>query len=336
MNVFCPQEIFNSQFDFEKHALALFHLQAQFNPVYNEFLKLLKVDLQQVKTLQAIPFLPVELFKNQRVYTHYDFGFDQPDVEFLSSGTQGEPSHHFLKACWYEQVCLRAFEHFYGSIKDYIVLALLPSYLERKHSSLVYMISYLQQVGNHSESGFFLYDYENLLHRIISLKNQEKKIWLIGVTHALLDFAETVAQKRLNTFLSEIKNLIIMETGGMKGRREEMTREQVHALLKEKIGVKAIHSEYGMTELMSQAYSKENGIFFSPPWMKVMIRSIHDPAEYEPSGHTGLINIIDLANLFSCAFLATSDLGKSYDDGSFQVLGRADNSDIRGCNLLIS
>jgi phenylacetate-coenzyme A ligase PaaK-like adenylate-forming protein len=336
MNAFYPQEIFNPRFDFEKYALSLFHIQARFNPVYKEFLQLMKVDPHQIQTLKAIPFLPVELFKNQRVYTHYDFGFDEPDVEFISSGTQGEPSHHYLKPSWYEQVCQHAFEHFYGSIKDYIVLALLPSYLERKQSSLVYMIQYLQRAGNHPESGFFPYDYEKLLQRLIALKNQEKKIWLIGVTYALLDFAEVVAQNGMNTLLPEIKNLIVMETGGMKGRRQEMTRQQVHALLKEKTGVSVVHSEYGMTELMTQAYSKENGLFFSPPWMKVMIRSLHDPAEYEPGGHTGVINIIDLANLFSCAFLSTRDLGKCYADGSFEVLGRADNSDIRGCNLLIS
>lgn len=336
MGNFSPSEIFKPDFDFSKQALQLFKIQSLHNRIYNEYLKLIRIKPEDVKTVEQIPFLPIELFKTNDVVTASDFGFSRNKTEFISSGTTGNQSHHFIIPEWYEQVCFKNFEWFYGGVTDYVILALLPSYLEQKHSSLVFMMNHLMKTGGKPESGFFLNNYAELLEHLEKLKSTSHKIWLIGVTYALMDLAEGMEKNGMKNFFSGFENLILMETGGMKGRREEMIREEVHSFLKEKTGIKTVHSEYGMTELMSQAYSKGEGKFFAPPWMKISIRSIHDPLSSEPVGKTGAINIIDLANISSCASIATHDLGRMNADGSFEILGRMDNSDLRGCNLMIN
>jgi phenylacetate-coenzyme A ligase PaaK-like adenylate-forming protein len=336
MEKFSPHEIFNPSFDFEKQALALFKIQAACNPVYNRYIQLLGITPDKVNSLQQIPFLPVELFKTQPVVTDFDFGFSGSPVRFISSGTTGTQSHHFLHAEWYQTVSQKIFEMFYGSLNQYIILALLPSYLEQKNSSLIFMMNHLMKVSGSAENGFYLNNHEELITLLKKLKSSAKKIWLIGVTYALLDLAEYMEQHGMKTFFSEFENLILMETGGMKGRRKERIRQEVHAMLKEKTGIASVHSEYGMTELTSQAYSKGEGKFAAPPWLRILIRHADDPYCYHQPGKTGGINLIDLANVSSCAFLATQDLGKLNDDGSFEISGRMQNSDVRGCNLMVS
>jgi hypothetical protein len=236
--------------------------------------------------------------------------------------------HLVTDVSWYDESFRRAFDLFYGDIKSYCVLALLPSYLEREGSSLIYMAEDLVKASGNPDSGFYLYNHADLYHQLKKQQQAKKPTLLIGVTFALLDFVE---QYQLN-----FPELIVMETGGMKGRRKEMIREELHDKLCKRFGVRSIHSEYGMTELLSQAYSKGDGIFNCPPWMKIMTRDTNDPMSSLSGSQTGGINIIDLANINSCSFIATQDLGKVYADGSFEVLGRFDNSDIRGCNLLIA
>lgn len=336
MQDFSLYRIFNPHFDFSQQALQLFKIQARHNRVYSEYLKLIRVKQEEVSTVEQIPFLPIELFKTHEVITEFDFGFGNDVIEFISSGTTGIQSHHFIRPGWYEQVCLRNFEWFYESVKEYVIIALLPSYLEQKNSSLVFMMNHLIKKAGKTESGFYLDNYPELIEQLKELKSSAKKTWLLGVTYSLLDLAETLEQNGMRNFFSGFENLVLMETGGMKGRRKEMIRENVHAWLKEKTGIRTVHSEYGMTELMSQAYSKDEGNFFTPPWMKIGIRNINDPLSSEETGKTGAVNIIDLANIFSCAFIATHDLGRVNADGSFEILGRMDNSDLRGCNLMIS
>lgn len=336
MHGFSPSVIFHPEFDFSKQALQLFRIQSQHNPVYTEYLKLIRVNPDEIKSVENIPFLPIEFFKTNHVITDYEFGFNSDKMEFISSGTTGNQSHHFIFKEWYEQVCLRNFELFYGDVKAYTILALLPSYLEQKNSSLVFMMNHLMNAGGNSQSGFFLNNLDELTEQLKQMNSSSNKIWLLGVSYALLDWADAIEKKGMKNFFSGFENLILMETGGMKGRRKELIREDVHALLKEKTGIKTVHSEYGMTELMSQAYSKGKGRFFTPPWMRISIRSIHDPLSNEPPGKTGAVNIIDLANISSCAFIATHDLGRMNADNSFEILGRMDNSDIRGCNLMIN
>lgn len=332
---FSPSEIFSPDFDFQKQALGLFKIQSKHNRVYSEYLKLIRVNPDEIKSVDQIPFMPIELFKTNHVVTEYNFGFSGSRMEFISSGTTGNQSKHSIIPEWYEQVCLTNFEWFYGDVKTFIILALLPSYLEQKNSSLVFMMNHLMKAGGNSRSGFYLNNLKELMEQLHKLKSSSYKIWLLGVTYALLDLADEMDKNGMKNFFSGFENLMLMETGGMKGRRKEMIREDVHAVLKEKTGIKTVHSEYGMTELMSQAYSKGEGKFFAPPWMKIRIRSIHDPLCDEPAGKTGAVNIIDLANISSCAFIATHDLGRTNADGSFEILGRMDNSDIRGCNLMI-
>lgn len=314
-----------SEADFEQTALEVFRFQAAQVPVYRDYLKLLGVDPLRVFEMHKIPFLPVELFKTHRVLPE---GME-PQLVFSSSGTTGMVSsqHAVADLSLYENSFFRCFSHFYGPVSDYCVLALLPSYLEREGSSLVYMADFLIRLSGHPDSGFYLHDYEGLAQKLGQLEASGKKVLLLGVTYALLDLAEQ--------FPGPLKNVIVMETGGMKGRRREMVREELHAVLQDAFGVPAIHSEYGMTELLSQAYSKGAGHFFCPPWMRVAVRDVNDPFSYMPRGRTGGLNIIDLANLYSCSFIAVSDLGRILPGGSFEVLGRFDHSDIRGCNLLV-
>lgn len=311
--------------EFIKIALKVFRFQYENNRVYHRFCDLLHIDASTVKTLEAIPFLPIEFFKSEQVLSS-----DDPiEITFSSSGTTGSltSSHFVTDLSLYEQSYLQGFSSFYGDIQNYVVLALLPSYLEREGSSLIYMVDDLIQKSNNAESGFYLDNYEKLIQKLVDLDRSGQNVLLIGVTFALLDLIE-----KTNFTL---KNTIIMETGGMKGRRKEMIREELHQLLQRGFGVSAIHSEYGMTELLSQAYSTGGGIFDTPPWMQILIRDTEDPFSFIKNGKTGGINVIDLANINSCSFIATQDLGKRYDNGSFEVLGRFDHSDIRGCNLMV-
>lgn len=317
--------IFNitSEKEFSNLAIEIFNYQYQTNKVYQNFCNLLKVNPSAVISIEKIPFLPIEFFKSQQVICGDKFF----ETIFLSSGTTSEnQSKHYVKDVKvYEQSFINGFEQFYGEITNYCFFALLPSYLEREGSSLIYMMEYLVKHSYHSLSGFYLNNYTDLIEVLKKLENQ--KTILIGVSFALLDLAE---QHQL-----DLSNIIIMETGGMKGRRKEMTRTELHTIYKERFNVKEIHSEYGMTELLSQAYSKGNGLFETPNWMKILVREPNDPFNLLGNNQTGGINVIDLANFNSCSFIATQDLGKCYDDNSFEVLGRFDNSDLRGCNLLI-
>jgi phenylacetate-coenzyme A ligase PaaK-like adenylate-forming protein len=286
-------------------------------------LNLLKPDINSITSIQDIPFLPIEFFKSHSIISN-----DNPiEKTFTSSGTTGQDvsHHHITDLSIYTESFIRGFEHFYGTAEDYRILALLPSYLEREGSSLVYMCNRLIENSQHQESGFYLHNLEDLA-KILSQKS-EKKTLLIGVSYALLDLAEQ--------FPKQLENVIVMETGGMKGRRKEMIKSELHNVLKKAFQLNTIHSEYGMTELLSQAYSKSNGIFETPPWMKVIIRDTQDPFTILNHQQTGGINIIDLANINSCSFIATQDLGKTIDEYSFELKGRFELSDIRGCNLLI-
>jgi phenylacetate-coenzyme A ligase PaaK-like adenylate-forming protein len=323
------EKIFSKDnFNFEEVALELFEFQYTHNLVYKQFVDYLKINVQDVQSVQQIPFLPIEFFK-----TH-DIIIKNVAIQkiFESSGTTGQITSKHLVADLklYEESFEKGFQRFYGDIEDCIILALLPSYLERDTSSLVYMVNDLIQKSNNANSGFYLNNLSELADKIIRLKSEiiNKKILLIGVTFALLDFAEQ--------FPMDLSEIIIMETGGMKGRREEMTREEVHAILTKAFNVKTIHSEYGMTELLSQAYSKGNGTFETPPWMKVLKRDIYNPLQTSVQTGRGSLNVIDLANINSCAFIATQDLVNIVSADEFEVLGRIDNSDIRGCNLMVS
>ena len=309
----------------ERVALEVFRKQATDCDVYKRYLSFLKKDPVKVHRLIDIPFLPIEFFKSHRIVG------GNPDAEkvFTSSGTTGSAtsSHYVSDVQYYQDSFTKGFELFYGPAKDFATLALLPSYLEREGSSLIYMVDDFIGKSRHSESGYFLYNHQELYDTLVNLNDKKIPTLLIGVTYALLDFAES--------FKIDFPELIVMETGGMKGRRKEMIREELHKTLRTAFGVQEIHAEYGMTELLSQAYSKGNGYFQCPPWMKVLIRDINDPFSYLGNGQTGGINVIDLANVNSCSFLATQDLGRRSAEGQFEVLGRFDQSDARGCNLLI-
>lgn len=308
---------------FELLALEIFRFQYKNSLVYKAYVDALIPDIATIDTVNKIPFLPVRFFKSQIVITT-NF---EPETVFESSGTTGSVnSRHFVKdLSLYEESFLKSFELFYGALKDYCIVGLLPSYLERDNSSLVYMVNKLIEQSNHSQSGFYLDEYEKLSSVIIDLEKKHQKTLLIGVTFALLDFAER--------FTLPLQYTTILETGGMKGRRKEMIREELHAVLQNAFKVPSIHSEYGMTELLSQAYSNGDGLFKTPPWMKILVRDEEDPLLVKQTG-SGIINIIDLANIYSCSFIATDDAGKIYDDNSFEVLGRVDGSDLRGCSLL--
>lgn len=311
---------------FEQICLDLFHFQYQNIPVYQDFVKALNIKTEEVVQIKDIPFMPIEFFK--------DFQVKAPntatEIVFKSSGTTGMArSQHYVKEVnVYEESFIKAFELFYGPIEDYVILALLPSYVENGESSLVYMADQLIKRSKNSDSGFYLNDYPSIIEKLHSLKDSSKKVLLLGVSYALLDLAEMQQM--------DFPELIIMETGGMKGRRKEMVREELHKEIKEGFGVDKIHSEYGMTELLSQAYSDGNGVFTCPPWMKILMRDVNDPLCLLEEGKSGAINIIDMANIYSVSFLATKDLGKITGENQFEILGRFDNSDVRGCNLLIA
>lgn len=318
----------NNLFDEPAHKLSGFALEAflfqrKQNRVYEQFCELLPVKKQPVTRLEDLPFLPIRFFKSHQVVSRASDNF----TVFESSGTtQSIPSRHYVADPFlYQQSFLKGFERVYGQPQHWCILGLLPSYLERQHSSLVYMVEHLMQKSAHPLNGFYLHNHEELFHALLQLEQQQQPVLLFGVTFALLDFA--------NRYPAQLRYTTVIETGGMKGRREELLREEVHIQLKQQLGLREVHSEYGMTELLSQAYSKGNGLFECPPWMKVLVRQEDDPLSVAQEGK-GALNIIDLANSNSCCFLATDDVGEVYADGTFRVLGRLDNSDVRGCSLL--
>jgi hypothetical protein len=315
----------NSEQLFEETCLAVFRHQARNCKVYNEYINHLGIKPDRITAWKDIPYLPIGFFKTHNVVSTTE----NPEIIFSSSGTTGmvQSKHIVADLELYKQSFTLAFQKFYGEVSDLCLLALLPSYQERDGSSLIFMVDDLMKHTDDMESGYFLYNHDELFKTLTNLKTAGKKVVLMGVTYALLDFIEG--------YRIEFADLIVMETGGMKGRRREMVREELHGKLKAGFGVPTIHSEYGMTELLSQAYSLGNGIFNSPPWLRITLRDTNDPLTMIESGKTGGINVIDLANLHSCSFIATQDLGRTYEDGTFEVLGRFDNSDIRGCNLLV-
>jgi hypothetical protein len=320
-------QIFNiqSESDFTEATLAVFKHQFTNNRVYRSFCDLLYVHPSDVKKVEDIPFLPIQFFKSREVVS----SLDEIQQTFTSSGTTGSATskHHVTDVTWYEKSYLNGFEHFYGNIEEYTILALLPNYLERTGSSLVYMVDDLIKRSKKPDSGFYLNNLDALAEKLTTLDKKGEKVLLIGVSFALLDLVEK------HQF--SLQNTVVMETGGMKGRRKELIRAELHKILCKGFGVTEIHSEYGMTELLSQGYSKGNGVFNCPPWMKILTRDTEDPLTIQKKGKTGGINVIDLANYNSCSFIATQDLGKVYNDGSFEIIGRFDNSDIRGCNLMV-
>jgi phenylacetate-coenzyme A ligase PaaK-like adenylate-forming protein len=311
--------------DFTPRALEIFQFQYAQNPLYRDFADALGVRPGSVARIEDIPFLPVGFFKTHEVRT----GEFSSEVVFQSSGTTGAiTSRHFVKdAGLYRQSFLTGFERFYGRIDDWCIIGLLPAYLERSDSSLVFMVNELISCSGHPDGGFYLNEYEALYGLLRRLEAAGQKTLLIGVTFALLDFAEQYSLR--------LEHTVVVETGGMKGRRREITREELHAVLRRRLGVKAVHAEYGMTELLSQAWSFGEGLFRCPGWMKVLVRNEDDPLEVQTRGE-GLINVIDLANVWSCAFIATDDVGILQSDGGFTVAGRLDHSDVRGCSLLVA
>jgi len=312
-------ELFNAK------ALEIFSFQCKNIEVYSKYLEVLKTPISKIQHYTEIPFLPIEFFKEWKVIGKSD----EAEIVFESSGTSGQnPSKHYVKRLnLYRESFRKAFELFYDSPSEYCILALLPSYLERQGSSLVLMVKELMEQSSHSSNAFFLDDFEGLHNTLKKLKAAQQKTILIGVTFGILDFLEK--------YKIEFPELIVMETGGMKGRRKELLRSEVHAIIKDGFNIENVHSEYGMTELLSQGYSNGKGIFKCPPWMKVLVRDVNDPFSYCSDGKTGGVNIIDFANLHSCSFIATQDLGRKLEDDSFEILGRFDQSEIRGCNLMV-
>ena len=309
--------------DFAAHSLLLFRFQYEQNAIYREYCDRLSVKPESVDSIDKIPFLPVSFFKSHQVKTT---SFS-PETVFSSSGTGGMLSHHYVKkTALYEKSFIKGFEHFYGDPSQYVFLALLPDYLEREGSSLIYMMEKFVEMSSSHDSGFYLYEHQKLYDKLSRLQLEHKKVILFGVSFALLDFAEK--------YRLDFPELLVFETGGMKGRRKEPVKEELHDILKTAFGVPAIHSEYGMCELLSQAYSSGNNIFRTPPWMKLLLRDEKDPLSTSFELTSGVINVIDLANIYSCAFIATDDLGKINGCG-MEVLGRLDSAEVRGCNLLV-
>ncbi|WP_026135804.1 LuxE/PaaK family acyltransferase [Nafulsella turpanensis] len=310
--------------DFEDLALEVFNFQAQENVVYGEYLQHLNVEPSEVSAISGIPFMPIDFFKTKSVRA----GQWTEEGYYESSGTgYGVRSRHYIQDIgFYQQGAQKAFERLYGPLSQFAILALLPSYLEREHSSLVAMADFFMSKADSKLSGFYLYEHKALLEQVERVKKAGKKLLLIGVSFALLDLAEEGA---------DLSGAIVMETGGMKGRRKEMIRAELHEVLKKGLGIAQIHSEYGMTELLSQAYARREGLFETPPWMKVYIRDLNDPFSFVNFGRSGGVNVVDLANVHSCAFVETQDIGISHPNGTFEILGRFDNSEIRGCNLLL-
>ena len=319
------KEIFDIKNDaeFEMLALSIFDYQMESNSIYAPYAALI-LKGKAPNNIFEIPFLPISFFKTEQIICQ---GRPVEEV-FLSSGTTGDQSKHLVSdISLYRESYLKAFELFYGDITQYCILSLLPNYREREGSSLIYMVDDLISKSKHEQSGFYLNDYESLSKRLQKLEKEGQKTILFGVSYALLDLAEQFPQK--------LEHTIIIETGGIKGKRKEMLKEELHQNLKAAFSLEVIHSEYGMSELLSQSYSNGEGIFKSPPWKKVLIRDTNDPLSIIGDNKTGGINVIDLANIYSCPFIATQDLGKTFEDGTFTVLGRFDNSDLRGCNLLL-
>lgn len=320
----------NNNENFEVLALTLFKHQYRTNTIYQQYVDTLGVRASEIHHARDIPFLPIQFFRTHQVCS----GTFRPELVFESSGTTlSVPSRHYVRdASLYEESFLQGFRLFYGQPDDWVILGLLPSYLERQHSSLVHMVDRLIRESGQVESGFYLHDREALYRRLMALEETGRRTLLIGVTFALLDFAD---QYRM-----DLRHTVVMETGGMKGRREEWTKQQVRDRLRERLGVTELHAEYGMTELLSQAYAGSQGRYRCPPWMRVDLREENDPLAMLPvpvGGATsrGLINVTDLANMHSCAFIATEDIGQCYEDGSFEVLGRLDHSALRGCSLMV-
>ncbi|MEO8085730.1 MAG: acyl transferase [Bacteroidota bacterium] len=328
--MFETEKIFSitSEIQFELLALEIFRFQAEHTAIYRKYLELLKCNPGRITSTSQIPFLPVEFYKSHEISSENQESRSKMKT-FSSSGTTGqEVSKHFVSdISVYEKSFRKGFELFYGSVRDYCIIALLPSYLEREGSALVYMMDALSKDSQNSQSGFYLHNQQELFETLAELKNQKQKTLLLGVTYALIDFVEN---HPIN-----FPDLIVMETGGMKGKRGEMIRADVHDKLCNGFGISSVHSEYGMTELLSQAYSSGYGIFHTPPWMKIVIHQQHDLFSEAGEGQTGVISVIDLANIYSCSFITTQDVGRKHADGSFEVLGRTDFSDVRGCNLLI-
>jgi len=320
-----------NEYEFNSLCLKIFHFQYQNNLVYQKFVNYLfqrkKIKVDNILHYTQIPFLPIDLFKYHQVLSTHQ----KTEIFFESSGTtQSIKSRHYIyDISLYQKSILNSFTKFYGQPENYLFIFLLPTENERPHSSLIFMAKYLQSFSKYQESGFYLNDLRKAKDVISYYQNTDTKIFILGLSYALIDFSE------FNLALND-NNIIVMETGGMKGKREEMPKKFFHEYLKKKLGLSNIHSEYGMTELLSQAYSKENGIFETPPWMKILIRDPNDPLNIFTQNKQGIVNIIDLANVYSCSFIATSDVGRIYDNGKFEILGRSDFSDLRGCNLMYS
>ena len=318
----------NNEKSFNDLSLEIFFYQYQNCSVYSSYVDLICKDVKQIKHYKKIPFLPIEFFKTKNIIS----GNAPAEAVFASSGTTGSirSFHHVTDLTVYETSSVSSFERFYGKISDYTFLALLPSYLERQDSSLVWMTNLFINKSNYKDDcGFYLDNHSELLEKIKKIKRDaSRKIVLLGVSFALLDIAEKID--------FPLNDVIVMETGGMKGKRKELTREELHKILCNKFKVSVIHSEYGMTELLSQAYSQGNGIYKCPPWMKILIREINDPFSYVTENRSGGVNVIDLANVSSCSFIETQDVGEINNDGTFKIIGRFDNSNIRGCNLIVS
>ena len=318
-------KIFNVDYkNFDQIAFEVFKFQYKNNTVYKSYCDLLKKTPSNVENISRIPFLPISFFKSHSVICTKKY-----DKVFYSSGTTNDniSKHYVSDINIYEKSFLKNFVDNYGDPKEYVILGLLPNYMENENSSLIYMVNNLIELSKSNDSGFFLKEYDPIIEKMKSLCRKNKKIILIGVSYALLDLTKS---KNLN-----LENTIMIETGGMKGRKREMIKKELHEILKERTGLKKIHSEYGMTELLSQAYSKSDGIFSCPKWMKIFIRDINDPNFLYSNDKSGGINIIDLANVNSCSFIATEDMGSLHKNGSFEIMGRIDHSDTRGCNLLV-
>jgi phenylacetate-coenzyme A ligase PaaK-like adenylate-forming protein len=312
--------------EFDSFALQLFYWQAENVPIYKQYIEQLRIDFHKVKAITQIPFLPIRFFKSHNVINNHALQINQI---FESSGTTGSinSKHSVSDIALYEESFMNGFQHFFSDVSQYCILGLLPSYLERGSSSLVYMVNHLIQKSEHERSGFYLHNYNELAKVIDYMEDTQQATLLFGVTYALIDFAEKYSRP--------LKYVKIIETGGMKGRREELTRDEVHHILKSKFYLNEIYSEYGMTELLSQAYSLSQGIFKTPNWMRVLVREINDPFSISEQGR-GLLNIIDLANIYSCSFIATDDLGEVHDDKQFSINGRMDQSELRGCSLMLA
>lgn len=312
--------------NFQETALLVFKYQAKNVEIYKRYIELMSIDVDAINTIEKVPFLPISFFKTNQIVSQ-KFNINSETIVFESSGTTGQISskHYVVRPSIYEKSFQKSFKLFFGNIDEYCILGLLPTYLERGNSSLVYMVDNLIKKSNHFLSGFYLHNHAELFEALLKLEKTKQPTLLFGVTYALLDFAEKYSLK-----LNFVK---IIETGGMKGRREELTRKDVHGILKENFSLEQIYSEYGMTELFSQAYSMQNGIYNSPKWMKILIREINDPLSINKHGK-GAVNIIDLANLCSCSFLATDDYGEVYENGEFEINGRIEQSEIRGCSLM--